>query len=174
MPLRRRGARRRAFRDRAGAPVSAPHPIPADVRHELAVLVHRFRRTVDGPDWDVPGIKDALARCGGEPCHIAAAAFASAANPEHRTPGMIPLPGAHWPVVGGERVEPARSYNMRCHDHGDQEIPCATCRAEYTPASPDTVQAAMATIRADLAAHQPRPARPAPLGTRRLIEGGGQ
>lgn len=128
--------------------MTKPHPIPADVRHDLAVLVHRFRRTVDGPDWDVPGIKDALARCGGEPCHIAAAAFASAANPEHRTPGMIPLPGAHWPVIDGERVEPARSYNMRCHDHPDQVMPCATCRAEMVPATASQIAGHMAAIRA--------------------------
>ena len=125
------------------------HPIPADVRHDLAVLVHRFRRTVNGPDWDVPGIKDALARCGGEPCHIAAAAFASAANPEHRTPGMIPLPGAHWPVVGGERVEPARSYNMRCHDHPDETVPCSACRAafEANPPRRETIAAALKAAR---------------------------
>ena len=130
--------------------MTKPHPIPADMRHDLAVLLHRFRRTVNGPDWDVPGIKDALARCGGEPCHIAAAAFASAANPEHRTPGMIPLPGAHWPVVGGERVEPARSYNMRCHDHPDETVPCPACRAafEANPPRPETIAAAKEAARA--------------------------
>ena len=127
--------------------MSAPHPIPADVREDLAILVHRFRRRVDGPAWDLAGIRVALDRCGGQPCEIAAAAFAAAANPTIRTPGMIPLPGAHWPVINGTHVAPRRSYNIPCHAHPDQPMPCATCRAEYVPPRPETIANAYEALR---------------------------
>lgn len=149
-------------------------PFTAEQRRDLAVMAHQMRRhSHDGPPWDVPGIDAAIARCGGTPCDIAAALFALAGDPAARTPGLLPLPGKHWPARDGATTAPTPSHNMACHEHPDQVVPCARCKARPA-ASPDTVQAAMATIRADLAAHQPRPALPAPLGTRRLIEGGGQ
>ena len=87
-----------------------------------------------------------------------------------RTPALLAKPGPWWQPHRRERG--ARIEQHARYVHGDQD-PLAPPAAEYAR-DPDTVQAAMATIRADLAAHQPRPARPAPLGTRRLIEGGGQ
>ena len=135
----------------------------------LAAFVARVRN-----DWSHGGIVAAIETANtGDALDTARALVNLAADPSVRTPALLAKPGPWWRNPAGENVGHG-SNNMRCHVHGDQEIPCSTCRAEYVPASPDTVQAAMATIRADLAAHQPRPARPAPLGTRRLIEGGGQ
>jgi len=125
-------------------------------------------------DWSHGGVMAAIERAAdADPLDVARALVNLAADRSMLTPALLAKPGPWWRNPAGENVGHG-SNNMRCHVHGDQEIPCATCRAEYTPASPDTVQAAMAACRADLAAHQPRPARPAPLGTRRLIEGGGQ
>jgi len=135
----------------------------------LATFIVRVRE-----DWSHGGVMAALEKSNiVDALDTARAVVNLAADPSVRTPALLAKPGPWWRNPAGENVGHG-SNNMRCHVHGDQEIPCATCRAEYTPASPDTVQAAMAACRADLAAHQPRPARPAPLGTRRLIEGGGQ
>lgn len=135
----------------------------------LATFIVRVRE-----DWSHGGVMAALEKSNiVDALDTARAVVNLAADPTAKTPALLAKPGPWWRNPAGENVGHG-SNNMRCHVHGDQEIPCSTCRAEYVPASPHTVQAAMATIRADLAAHQPRPARPAPLGTRRLIEGGGQ
>lgn len=112
-------------------------PFTAEQRRDLAVMAHQMRRhSHDGPPWDVPGIDAAIARCGGTPCDIAAALFALAGDPAARTPGLLPLPGKHWPARDGATTAPTPSHNMACHEHPDQVVPCARCRAEYTPASP--------------------------------------
>ena len=125
------------------------HPIPSDIRQELAVLVHRFRRRVDGPTWDVPGIRAALDQCGEPPCETAAALFALAADPTIRTPGMLRHPGKHWPTIGGEQTSPQKRYTTTCHRHTTEPVPCRECRAEYEadPPSPETIAAAKAAAR---------------------------
>lgn len=129
--------------------MNRPHPIPADVRQELAVLVHRFRRTVDGPTWDVPGIRAALDQCGEPACEIAAAVFALAADPTIHTPGMLRHPGKHWPTIGGEQTSPQKRYTTTCHRHTTEPVPCRECRAEYEadPPAPETIAAAKAAAR---------------------------
>lgn len=153
---------------------TARHPIPADVRRELAILAHRFRRTVNGPAWDVPGIEAAIDQCGAPPCEIAAALFALAADPTMRTPGLLRHPGKHWPIIGTERAEPARTYTMRCHEHPDQDVPCRTCRADLDaqpPARPETIAAARAALRDSIDAAAARERQIQAARTRATIGG---
>ena len=125
------------------------HPIPHEIRQELAVLVHRFRRQVNGPRWDIPGIRAALDQCGEPACETAAAVFALAADPNIRTPGMLRHPGKHWPTVGGEQTTPQTRHTTTCHRHTTEPVPCRDCRAEHEadPPSPETIAAAKAAAR---------------------------
>jgi len=59
----------------------------------LTALVHLLR-----PDWDKPGIEDAIyrARGKGDAAAVCVAAIRAATNSTVRTPGVIPLDGPHW------------------------------------------------------------------------------
>jgi hypothetical protein len=63
---------------------------------QLAEAIHTMR-----PEWGVAGIHKALgyARHKANKWDVALAAFACAANPDNRTPAVIPMDGRHWPVV---------------------------------------------------------------------------
>ena len=143
--------------------MTKPHSIPPDARHALAVLTHRFRRTVNGPTWDIPGIQAAIDQCGEPPCETAAALFALAADPTIRTPGMLRHPGSHWPEIGGTRTEPAHSYTMTCHAHPTEPVPCRPCadaiRAD--PPRPESIQAAYDALHHRTQPPVPRVTQPA-------------
>ena len=63
---------------------------------KLAEAIHSMR-----PDWGIAGIHKALghARWKGNKWVVAQAALACAANPDNRTPAIIPLGGKHWPLM---------------------------------------------------------------------------
>ena len=148
-------------------------PFTAEQRRDIAVLAHNARRrSHDGAPWDIPGIDAALARCGGTQADILAALFTLAGDPKMRTPGLLPLPGNHWPERDGTTTAPPTSHNTPCPDHPEQVMPCQQCRTENPPASPETVKAALDAARAAIRANPSPAARERkPLGTIRLTEG---
>lgn len=83
-------------------------------------------------DWDLPGIRAALARAAhlGTAADIAVAACRVAANPDAHTPGLIPGPGAHWQgTTTGLRPVP-----IMCIRHPDQNAGhCLKCFAAAKP-----------------------------------------
>ena len=49
------------------------------------------------PEWQAEGVVAALKRVADRnPYHVALAAVRAAADPDARTPGVIPAPGTHW------------------------------------------------------------------------------
>lgn len=74
-----------------------------DEAEALAKFIHSLR-----PDWGEQGIVHALGQARGmaTPATVAIAAIRAADTPSNRTPGVIPLPGPHWPVTGTTRRRP--------------------------------------------------------------------
>jgi hypothetical protein len=60
------------------------------------------------PDWNEPGIFKALgyARYKGNKWTVTLAAISCAANPDNRTPAVIPMEGRHWPVMEAPKAPP--------------------------------------------------------------------
>lgn len=98
----------------------------------LVQLVAALRR-----DWQPAGIEAAIRKAlddGAPGPEVCVAAVRVAVDPEARTPGLIPRPGAHWQGTrAGSRIAP-----IPCPDHPDQPASrCKTCRAEATPPPPN-------------------------------------
>ncbi len=81
---------------------------------QVAAAVHALR-----PDWDEPGIVDALgrARNRGSGPELAVAAIRAGADQRNRTPAVIALDGAHWrpaatPVADSR---PGPDISRRCN-----------------------------------------------------------
>lgn len=140
--------------------MTSPSPLPTQrellntgQRDALAGLIRSYRRDgTHGPAWDMPGIHAGIRRAeqvADSGIQLCAAALAAAANPEVKTPGLIALPGRHWPDLGnGDRQQPTRlSTDVPCPEHEQHTIPCLACRAETRPAQPGELKAAAAAAR---------------------------
>lgn len=81
----------------------------------LAAAIHSMR-----PEWGIPGIHKALgyARTKANKWVVAQAAIACAANPDNRTPAVIPMEGKHWPIMSAPSQPPRR---QRPPDLSDDE-----------------------------------------------------
>ena len=93
----------------------------------LTALLHQIRK-----DWDLPGIRAALGRAThlGSAADLAVAACRCAADPEMRTPGLIPQPGAHWHgTATGKRMAPTMCPDHPAHKAGD----CCVCISLAVP-----------------------------------------
>lgn len=98
----------------------------SDLQHDLAALVHRFRKLTvpNATDWDLPGIRAAIDRCeGSSPCEVAAAAFVLAARADMNTPALLHQPGSWW-NKGAGMSGPRVSMNVPCVDHPTHDMPC--------------------------------------------------
>jgi hypothetical protein len=95
---------------------------PEHAKH-LTELVRSLR-----PEWDRPGIADAIwkARDKGSAIDVCAAAI-KACVLSNRTPAVIPLDGNHW-----REVTPAVSRPRAA----DKASHCETCGIVHTPLSP--------------------------------------
>lgn len=90
------------------------------------------------PEWDAPGILDALgrARGRGDAPTVVIAALRAAMNPTNRTPAVIPLDGAHWrpdaPDAKGAARQPAKAGALEeCQIHvGEYVDRCRGCAAD--------------------------------------------
>lgn len=99
----------------------------------LTALLHQLRR-----DWGLPGIAAALRKTAtlGAPADIAVAACRCAANPQMRTPALIPEPGPHWQgTETGQRMAP-----VMCVEHPQHPARnCLECVALAVPPPLDFV-----------------------------------
>jgi hypothetical protein len=95
---------------------------PEHAKH-LTALICALR-----PDWDRPGVADAIwkARDKGNALDVCAAAV-KACVLSNRTPAVIPLDGNHW-----REVTPAVSRPRAA----DKASHCETCGIVHTPLSP--------------------------------------
>ena len=96
-------------------------PISQSQLQALTAALHQARK-----DWDLPGIRRALARAAdlGSFADLGVAAFRCAANPDMKTPALIPEPGVHWQgTTIGSRPAPTM-----CPDHPEQKAGhCVQC-----------------------------------------------
>ena len=111
----------------------------------VAAMAHALR-----PDWPVKSLMTILADFASTPYQDAATQLAYlATDPTTVTPARFREDGPWRKIAYAARgEEPARSNNMRCHEHPDQVMPCATCRAEMVPATASQIAGHMAAIRA--------------------------
>ncbi len=92
---------------------------------KVAAAVHALR-----PDWDIPGIVDALgrARDRGSGPEVAVAAIRAGADQRNRTPAVIALDGAHWrpaaTTVADSRPGPHISRRCSCGVLHPDTLPC--------------------------------------------------
>lgn len=98
----------------------------------LVQLIASIRR-----DWQPAGIEAAIRKAlddGANGAEVCVAAVRVATDPEARTPGLIPSPGAHWQGTrSGSRLVP-----IDCPNHpGQPSSRCVKCREEATPPPPD-------------------------------------
>lgn len=105
-------------------------PLTAAQGRALVHLLATMRR-----DWQPAGIETAVRKAadGADGLEVCVAAVRAAANPEVRTPGLIPSPGPHWQGTrAGSRQAP-----IDCHLHpGQPSGRCQTCRDEASPPPP--------------------------------------
>ena len=91
----------------------------------LAALIQSLR-----PDWDLPGINDALYRAKdrGDAIEVCVGALRGSV-PSNRTPAVIPLDGNHWRDLVATHVSkrPAAA---------DKATHCERCGIVHTPLSP--------------------------------------
>jgi len=102
--------------------------------HALAALVHECR-----PGWDTSGIAKALyAAKDRDPFEVAHAALYAAADPNNRTPAVIPLAGPHWTrgrELASTDAVPGR-VDPRCEVHEwERARGCRACRSEALEAT---------------------------------------
>lgn len=111
--------------------------------HALAALVRTIR-----PDWDERGTVKALsdAREMGSPVEVCIAALRAADCATNRTPAVIAMKGPHWTASAAITPPPQpwqTTYGLppmpnepRCEKHGNQRLPCASCRADQLAGQP--------------------------------------
>lgn len=121
-------------------------------RKTLTQLVRSFRR--EGADeWQMAGIEKAIVRAeqtATRGVDVAAAAITAAAMDKHKTPGMIPRAGLHWPPDDeGERKAPPRPTFTACAEHSTQ--PAYRCALCPQPVSDPLREDLKAALRARLA-----------------------
>ena len=93
----------------------------------LTTLIHQLRK-----DWGLAGITAALKKASplGSAAEVAVAACRCAADPDMRTPGLIPTPGPHWHgLAAGSRLAP-----VMCVTHPEQKA--GSCKACVKAAVP--------------------------------------
>lgn len=99
-----------------------------DQADALSRLLHLLR-----PEWDRAGVMAALAKAKHRnPFDLSMAALRATANPEVRSPGVIPLDGQHWTerVAPPEPMRPPRR-DEECSAHpGSWQGACNACRAD--------------------------------------------
>ena len=102
-------------------------PLSQSQGQALTALLHTIRR-----DWGLPGITAALKKASllGSAAEVAVAACRCAADPDMRTPGLIPTPGPHWQgLAAGSRLAP-----VMCVTHPEQKA--GSCPACFKAAVP--------------------------------------
>ena len=108
-------------------------PITQSQLSALTAALHQARK-----DWDLPGIRRALARAAeiGSFADLGVAAFRCAANPDHMTPALIPEPGVHWQgTTAGSRPAP-----LMCPEHPERPAGhCVVCISQSVPKPPGFV-----------------------------------
>lgn len=110
-------------------------PLTRDQATALAELIHVVR-----PSWDTRGIfTRGLVPLAKHPAPlevIAWAALRAAADPDNRTPAVIPLNGHHWNLAD-RPPEPRLTPDLECPRHvGKWAGNCPLCRADQL-AAPD-------------------------------------
>lgn len=125
--------------------------IQIQLTHDQATKLAAFVNTLR-PDWDKPGIFDAIAkaRTRGTACEVSVAAIRCATSAHARTPAVIAMDGAHWRdpepdsrTMGGPRIGIKRRCN-ECHHLHAPEAPC------LAPRDPDAAPTRAAIVRAAL------------------------
>lgn len=145
-----------------------------DEAADLARFIERIRRRLPGDTWHKPGIEDALgrARDRAPAPDLAIAAIRAAENPLNRTPAIIGMDGPHWreattpprpeQVDRGDRCSICSLHRNACqlrwaHDH---QFESAAEAAERKGANPEATSAAIAALKAEVAATPPRDTAP--------------
>jgi hypothetical protein len=106
--------------------------------HRLAALIQELR-----PEWDASGIGKAILAAAdrGTAWEVAHAALYAAADTTNRTPGVIPLAGAHWSrgrELASTAAVPERN-DARCEEHPwARARGCPACRSEALEATNQT------------------------------------
>jgi hypothetical protein len=97
----------------------------ADHAKHLAALIQSLR-----PDWDLPGINDALYRAKdrGDAIEVCVGALRGSV-PANRTPGVIPLDGNHWRDTVAAHVSKRAAA-------ADKAVHCDRCGIVHTTLSP--------------------------------------
>lgn len=96
----------------------------------LAELLHLLRR-----DWDLPGVRAALAKADrmGTPPEVAIAAIRCAANRAARSPGIIPADGGHWrDTLRAGQPQTVRPERTKC-EHQSAYLDCDECNRPIDP-----------------------------------------
>lgn len=96
-----------------------------DHAKHLAALIHSLR-----PDWDLPGINDALYRAKdrGDAIEVCVGALRGCA-PTNRTPAVIPMDGNHW-------RDTVATLSTRRAAAADKAVHCDRCGIVHTSLSP--------------------------------------
>ena len=102
-------------------------PLSQSQGQALTALLGTIRK-----DWGLPGITAALKKASplGSAAEVAVAACRCAADPDMRTPALIPTPGPHWQgLAAGSRLAP-----VMCVTHPEQKA--GSCKACVKAAVP--------------------------------------
>lgn len=96
-----------------------------DHAKHLAALIQSLR-----PDWDLPGINDALYRAKdrGDAIEVCVGALRGSV-PTNRTPAVIPLDGNHW-------RDTVAAHSAKRVAAADKASHCERCGIVHTPLSP--------------------------------------
>lgn len=138
----------------------------------LAKFLELLRQRVPGPDWDKPGIEDALGRARGMAASpaLAQAAIRAAENPANRTPAVIGMEGPHWVAASTPRrvkYEPGNTCSICSHspdacrmlNAGDHEF-VSVEQARAQAASDETRAELVAQAHAGVTPRPPAPPQP--------------
>lgn len=131
-------------------------PINHDQATKLAAFIHTLR-----PEWDKPGILDAIgrARDRGAPAEVAVAAIRCAVSGQARTPAVIGMDGPHWREPERKHTGPATLVTGRCRDCGHLHPPADPCAPpreqsqQATAASAPEARALIVKAKAGLCTH---------------------